>query len=170
MEDNLRRNHSVSRCIALTVLLLLSGVVVGSSGAIAISPDKRDISQLDGGVVYDGQEVRIDVSTADYNATPGDSVYLIQYTNRPQFDVKQVFTVENDNTIGVINTPSLSLGETYGIANSTAESQAVVDGEFSKTEPIQDPTDVDTVGEATGGFEFGNTQDQAQAEPDLNDE
>ena len=138
MNYNYNINNSVSRCIVLTALLLLACVTVSSSGAVAIDPDERDISQLDGGVVYEGQEVRIDVSTADFNATPGDSVYLIQYTDRPQFDVEQVFTVENDNTIGVVNTTSLSLGETYGISNSTSEGQAVVDGEFSKIETSLD--------------------------------
>lgn len=111
--------------VSLVVLTVATGTTVG------YEPETQSIDELDGGAVYAGEELRVNLSDSPVNYTTGETVYLVRFTDRPSFTIEGTATIDNKRVVSEISTDGLATGEQYAFANNTSPSAAGTDGEFS---------------------------------------
>lgn len=117
-----------------TVLVLIVGSVVltfSTGTAVGYEPDTRSVDEIDGGAIYAGEELRVNLSDSPVNYTTGETVYLVRFIDRPSFTVEDTATIDNGSIVSEISTDELSTGDQYAFANSTSASSAGIDGDFS---------------------------------------
>lgn len=125
---------SASNAVQHSLILLAAGMTVFmlfTGTAVGYEPDTRSINELDGGGVYQGEELRVDLSNSTFNSTADQTIYLVRYTDRPSFSIEKKFSVEKNSIISDISTNELQPGESYTFTNSTSQGDAITDGEFS---------------------------------------
>jgi len=130
------------RAVFLAAIMVTSvvGVSVAFAGAsTAVVPTELDANDLDGTLVYQGQEFNVTgLDNVDFNA--GDDAYLARADDLEsnEFSVIDPYEIEagtGGNFIDSIETDDLEPGESYVIVNQTSQnSDAVYAGNFSLTE------------------------------------
>ena len=125
---------SSSNAVQYILILIAAGMAVFmlfSGTAVGYEPDTRPIDELDGSGVYQGEELRVDLSSSALNATADRTIYLVRYTDRPSFSVEKTVSIGEKSITSDISTDELQPGEQYTFANSTSQTGAITEGEFS---------------------------------------
>jgi hypothetical protein len=113
--------------IILSVITV--SLIVFSGTAVAYEPDTKTLDEVRGTAVYEGQELSVNISR--FNATAGESIYLIKITDDDTTSIANTYTHGGSNIIEPVDTAGLEGGMSYGFATSSTASADGVAGEFS---------------------------------------
>jgi hypothetical protein len=100
------------------------------SGAVAAyQPAEQDVEEIDGSVVYENEELKVNFADSNLNASAGDTIYLVRYTDQPEYTTEETYKLNEDEVVSEISTGELATGERYAFADKTQDGNT--DGNFS---------------------------------------
>jgi hypothetical protein len=113
------------------VIVCLCTFISGATGNVAAyQPAEQDIEEVNGGVVYVGEELRLSFRNSNLNVSEGDTVYLVQYTDRPEYTVEATYSLGENLVAEGVSTDNIAAGEEYAFADSSGSS-GNTDGNFT---------------------------------------
>lgn len=111
------RGRPIAR-ITLFIFVAVAAIILLSGSVAAFEPETQTASELEDSVVYGGQELNVDLTNSGLNISGGDEVYLVRYTDNPEYTLEDPYQVNNDTVVTDVKTGELTLGETFAFADS----------------------------------------------------